>query len=49
MEAQKFHQQFFGHLKITDVGRNMQCAYTSDVEEISTFKTFEVLKSKLHM
>jgi hypothetical protein len=27
-----------------NVGRNMQYAYSSDVEEILTFKTFEVFK-----
>jgi hypothetical protein len=26
---------------MTNVGRNMQCAYISDVEEILTFNTFK--------
>jgi hypothetical protein len=25
---------FWKHLKMTNVGQNMQCAYTSDAEEI---------------
>jgi hypothetical protein len=40
-EAQKFHQQFWRHLKMTNVGRNMYCAYTSDVQEILTFKSLK--------
>jgi hypothetical protein len=39
-EAQQF-QQFYRHLKMTNVGRNMQCAYSSDAEENLTFKTFK--------
>jgi hypothetical protein len=32
---------------MTSVGQNMQCAYTGEVEEILTFKTFEGFKKKL--
>jgi hypothetical protein len=32
---------------MTDIGRNMQCAYTSDVEEILTFKTFKGFKKQV--
>jgi hypothetical protein len=38
---------FIGSLKMTDVGRNMYCAYTNDAEEILTFKIVNVLKSQL--
>jgi hypothetical protein len=34
---------------MTNVGRNMQCAYTSDVEGSVTFKIVKVLKSELHV
>jgi hypothetical protein len=46
MEAEQFHQQFQRHLKMTNVGRNMQCAYTSNVLEILMFKTFEGFKKQ---
>jgi hypothetical protein len=32
---------------MTNVGWNMQCAYTSDVEEIITFKTFKLFKKQV--
>jgi hypothetical protein len=48
-EAQQFHQKFWRHLKMTSADRNMLCAYSSDVEEILTFKILKVLKSKLHV
>jgi hypothetical protein len=34
---------------MTNVVRNLQCACTSDVEEILKFKILKVLRSKLHM
>jgi hypothetical protein len=39
-ETQQFHQQFYNHLKIANVGRNMYSAYLSDAEEILTLKHF---------
>jgi hypothetical protein len=32
---------------MTNVGRNMLLAYTSDVEEILTFKTFKAFKNQV--
>jgi hypothetical protein len=46
-EAQQSLQQFYRHMKMTSVGRNMQCAYTSDVEEILKFKTFKGFKKQV--
>jgi hypothetical protein len=38
------------HLKVTNVGRNMQCAYTSHVEDILNFKKLlKALKSKSYV
>jgi hypothetical protein len=34
---------------MTNVRRSMQCTYTSDVEEILAFKTFEVFKKASSM
>jgi hypothetical protein len=34
---------------MTDAGRNMDYAYTSDVEEILTFKISKILKSMLRV
>jgi hypothetical protein len=39
---------FTFYLKMTSIGRNMSCAYTSDVEEILTFKSFKGSKT-LHV
>jgi hypothetical protein len=38
---QKFHRQFLGNLKMTNVGQNMYCPHTRDVEAILKFKTFK--------
>jgi hypothetical protein len=46
-EAQQFQQQFYRYLKMSNVGRNMKCAYISDVEEILTFKTFKGFKKQV--
>jgi hypothetical protein len=43
-EAQQFHQQFYRHLKMTNVDQKMLCAYISDVKEILYFKTFKGFK-----
>jgi hypothetical protein len=32
---------------MTNVGRNMCCAYTGDAEEIFTFKTFKGFKKQV--
>jgi hypothetical protein len=32
---------------MTNVGRNMQCAYTSDVEQILKYKTFKCFKKQV--
>jgi hypothetical protein len=32
---------------MTNVGRNMWCAYISDAEEILTFKAFKVFKKQV--
>jgi hypothetical protein len=32
---------------MTNTGRNMECAYTSDVEEILMFKTFKGFKKQV--
>jgi hypothetical protein len=34
---------------MTKVGRNMQCTYTSDIEEILKLKTFKGFKVKLRV
>jgi hypothetical protein len=34
---------------MTSVVRNMECAYTSDVEDILKLIFYKVLKSKLHV
>jgi hypothetical protein len=47
MEAQQFHWQLQRHLKMTNVGQHTQYAYTGDVEEILTFKSFEGFEKKL--
>jgi hypothetical protein len=47
MKAQQLHQQFLRHLKMTNVGQNMRCAYFSDVDEILTFKTFKGFKKQV--
>jgi hypothetical protein len=46
MEAQQFHQQVLSHLRMTNVGQNMQCANISDAEEISCLKLLQVLKKQ---
>jgi hypothetical protein len=48
-EAQQFHQQFYSHMKMNYVGRNMQRACTSDAEEILTLKLLQVFRCKLHV
>jgi hypothetical protein len=45
IEAQQFEQQFWRHMKMSDAGRNMYCAYISDVEEILRFKLLNALKT----
>jgi hypothetical protein len=42
-----FHKQFYRHLQVTNVGRNMKCGYNSHVEKILKFQSFKVLPSLL--